>query len=445
MIDAHSIDMRNTYQPDLTDIEESAKRTYGEAKCFFRKEELYLNDIQRRLETGELRLVEDIYDEVHASASGLAECCEMYLKALYIYENKNSNLSIEDIWNKLKTPEYKTDENGRLIYRTSNGIITYPKYDSNNNVMLDSNGNEIYTDDQNNIYNPNNRGSKIKMNGHDLDRLIKLLSDESQMLLEVRICTIPMEKTSTKSNKVVSIIDILRDKKIISLSNKMTETNYYSWVETHRKAFEEARYSGQIDSDVNIEFLYHLATQLKAVVQYKMKPTQEQIFNVTDEELKSLPKEIQELFEFDKKLVSQDLIKLVANNESVKSKLVYLISNDYIKYLTGVKASNFYNLLNQFELNELMYVIHLCKNFGTYKNSLLNIYSCSKISTNSIITLCLDTKSELNIQFNSEIVNMIANSIAYKFNHNYSYLKQENIKEKLLNLNMKFKENENEY
>ena len=437
MVNAHSIDLRNVYQPNLSDIEESARRTYGEANSFFRKEELYLADIERRLSTGELRLKEDIYDEVHAVASGLAECCEMYLKALYIYENKDGNLSIEHIWDELKKTVFKKDENGKLIYRTSNGVITYPKYDANNNVMLDSNGDEIYTDDQNNIYNPNNRGSKIKMNGHDLDRLIKLLSEESQMLLEVRMCTIPMEKTSTKGNKVISIIDILRDKNILSLNNQMTKSNYYSWVESHRKAFEEARYSGQIDSDVNLEFLYHLATQIKAVAQYKMNPTQEQLFSVTDEELKSLPKEIQSLVEFDKKLVSQDLIKLVANNESAKSKLIYLISNNYIKYLNGVKTRNFYNLLDKFQLDELKHVIQLCMILCDYDNNPFYRYCYFKrLSGNTIISLCLDIKSQFGI-FNDDIAAVLVNSMIY-----YTNLNQNNIKEKLLNLSHKIYKNE---
>ena len=100
-----------------------------------------------------------------------------------------------------------------------------------------------------------------------------------------------------------------------------------------------------------------------------MNPTQEQLFSVTDEELKSLPKEIQSLVEFDKKLVSQDLIKLVANNESAKSKLIYLISNNYIKYLNGVKTRNFYNLLDKFQLDELKHVIQLCMILCDYDNN----------------------------------------------------------------------------
>ena len=71
----------------LEDIQESAERTYGEANSFYRKEELYLKDIERRIIAGELSSEKDIYDECHAIASDLAKCCEMYLKALYIYEH----------------------------------------------------------------------------------------------------------------------------------------------------------------------------------------------------------------------------------------------------------------------------------------------------------------------------------------------------------------------
>ena len=116
------LDSKNTYSPNLQDITESANRTYGEANSFFRKEELYLQDIERRIKSGELSNPEDIYDECHAIASDLAKCCEMYLKALYIFENNIPGNRIYSILEKLKKIEYQTDKKGNLIYRTSNGI-----------------------------------------------------------------------------------------------------------------------------------------------------------------------------------------------------------------------------------------------------------------------------------------------------------------------------------
>ena len=84
MFGPKELDLRNTYNPNLSNIQESAERTYGEANSFFRKEELYMKDVEARIVTGELSSEKDIYDECHAIAADLAKCCEMYLKALYL-------------------------------------------------------------------------------------------------------------------------------------------------------------------------------------------------------------------------------------------------------------------------------------------------------------------------------------------------------------------------
>ena len=38
MFGPRELDLRNVYNPNLTDIHESAVRTYGEANSFYRKE-----------------------------------------------------------------------------------------------------------------------------------------------------------------------------------------------------------------------------------------------------------------------------------------------------------------------------------------------------------------------------------------------------------------------
>ena len=48
-------------------IQESAERTYGEANSFYRKEELYLKDVERRIISGELSSEKDIYDHPDSS------------------------------------------------------------------------------------------------------------------------------------------------------------------------------------------------------------------------------------------------------------------------------------------------------------------------------------------------------------------------------------------
>ena len=232
-------------------------------------------------------------DAIATIASDLAKCCEMYLKALYIYEHNIPGNQVDELWEKLKNSEFKTDERGNLIYVTPAGEITFVKYDDNGNPIKDSNGKLIYFDKNNNVYTENSRGSKIKRNGHQLDRLIELLSQESRLLLETRMLTIPME--TTEMNNSVSILDVLLKKGILSQNNQISSEQYVGWIEQHKKTFEEARYSGQKKYDVNVEFLYHLATQIKAVVQYRMDPKNNQKFTVTDEELSQLPKEIQQM------------------------------------------------------------------------------------------------------------------------------------------------------
>ena len=146
MFGPKELDLRNTYNPNLQEIQESAERTYGEANSFYRKEELYLKDVERRIMSGELSSEKDIYDECHAIASDLAKCCEMYLKALYIYEHNIPGNQIDELWEKLKNSEFKTDERGNLIYVTPAGEITFVRYDDNGEPIKDSNGKLIYFD-----------------------------------------------------------------------------------------------------------------------------------------------------------------------------------------------------------------------------------------------------------------------------------------------------------
>ena len=357
MFGTEKLDNKNTYSPNLQYITESENRTYGEANSFFRKEELYLQDIERRIKSGELSNPEDIYDECHAIASDLAKCCEMYLKALYIFENNIPGNRIDSIWEKLKKIEYQTDKKGNLIYRTSNGIITFLRYDDNNNPIVDLDGKSIYFDEIGNTYNERNRGSKIAINGHQLDRLIELLSLESRLYLETRMLSIPMNKTET--NGSISIIDFLQNKGILSSDEYLTKQEYDSWIEKHKKTFEVARYSGQNKSDVNVEFLYHLAKQIKAVAQYRIKPRDDQIFTITDEELSKLPTEIANLASFNSKLLSEKLIKLIVNNENIKEKVSFMFKQNYI-LPKNIKPSTFCKMLETMSIKEIFYTSYIC-------------------------------------------------------------------------------------
>lgn len=358
MFGPKELDLRNVYNPNLQNISESAKRTYGEANSFYRKEELYLKDVERRIFSEELIDEKEIYDECHAIASDLAKCCEMYLKAIYIFEHNIPGNKIDELWDGLKNSEFMIDERGNLLYKTSNGEVTFAKYDLYGNPNKDSAGKVIYYDKNGNVYNDNNKGSKIKRNGHQLDRLIDLLSPESSLLLETRMLTIPMEKT--ENNSSISIFDVLLEKGILSLDNQISSEQYISWIDQYKKTFEEARYSGQKRYDVNVEFLYHLATQIKAVAQYKMAPKHSQHFTITQEELNSLPEEIKQLALFRSDLLSEELIKIIANDDEIKNKIKVLFSGNYVLPPKNISPKDFYSMINLMSSNEIIYSFYLC-------------------------------------------------------------------------------------
>ena len=357
MLGAKELDSRNVYSPNLQSIQESAERTYGEANSFYRKEELYLKDVEMRILSSKLTSEKDIYDECHAIASDLAKCCEMYLEAIYIYEHNIPGSQIDELWEKLKNALFKTDEMGNLIYKTSTGTITFVKYDEQGNPIKDLNGKIIYFDKDNNTYNENNRGSKIKQNGHQLDRLIEMLSFESRLLLETRMLTIPME--TTEKNKSISILDVLLEKGVLSQEHQISKEQYVGWIEQHKKTFEESRYSGERKYDVSVEFLYHLATQIKAVAQYRISPMNNQKFTITDSELAQLPEEIEQIAAFHSHLMPEDLIKLIANNKEIRDKVIMLFSNQYIIPTKNVSPLDFYNMIKLMSNDEIIYVSYL--------------------------------------------------------------------------------------
>ena len=442
MFGPKELDLRNVYNPNLQNIQESAERTYGEANSFYRKEELYLKDVERRILSGELSSEKDIYDECHAIASDLAKCCEMYLKALYIFEHNIPGHQIDELWKKLKNSEFKTDEKGNLLYITATGVITFVKYDEQANPIKDSNGKIIYFDKNDNIYDENSRGSKIKRNGHQLDRLIEMLSPESSLLLETRMLTIPME--ATEENQSVSILDILLEKGVLQQENQISQEQYVGWIEQHKKTFEEARYSGQKKYDVNVEFLYHLATQIKAVVQYRLDPKNNQKFMVTDEELAQLPEEIKLVASFHSHLMSEDLIKLIANNEEIKNKIISLFSDNYILPSGNISSLDFCNMIKLMDEKEINYVLCLCytiQNYDKLNSRVINeqqkakrifeiagIFNSIGITPNKVIGFFVQIKEifgkKISISDENvfELLILLRNKIAHHNYYIYNYL-----------------------
>ena len=417
MFGPKELDVRNVYNPNLQDIQESAERTYGEANAFFEMVELYLKNLRTKINTLSAK---EIYDRSNAIASDLAKCCEMFLKALYIFEHNIPGNSIDLIWQKLKTSEYKMDIYGNPIYITEdfkgNRRYIYVKVDKAGNRELDEKGKNIYVDKDGNVYAEGKQGKKIKQNGHQIDRLIDLLSFDSRLLLETRMRTIPSGITERYNS--ISVLDFLINNGIASREEKMSQQEYDEWIELHKKTFEEARYAGQKKHNINIEFLYHLATQIKAVEQYKIEPNSNQKFSITEAELKQLPIEIQQLSLKDEKLLSEKLIKLVANDILAKDKLVSLLSCKYITFFRGVKANDFYQMIQQFELSEincLVYLSYLILNYDRIENidrkkaknldgifNVATIFRGYNVGISQILGLCVQLKSSLKVVINNQ-------------------------------------------
>lgn len=401
MFIASEIDSKNTYVPNLNDINESALRTYGEANVFFNMVDLYLKDLSKNINE---KSSKEIYDISSAVASDLAKCCEMFLKSLYIFENNVAGNKIDNIWNTLKNSSFKVDKNGNPIYlleKNGKKIFTY--------VKVNDEGKTIYIDDNNNIYSEGTQGKKIKMNGHQLDRLIDILSNESKMLLEMRMCTIPINN-SVMYNKI-SLYDVLKICGFIFPKKRMSQNDYANWVDKHKKTFEKARYSGQNISNVNLEFLYHLVTQIKSVAQYKICPISNQEFDiVVDKDIlikngvpdigkilsklekeiskslvykdinkvtfidllkfdySSMCKELREFFSFDLKLLSKELIELVNNNDNMKKKISFLNSKFNSIMLNNINNSTFYNLIKYCNEDEIIYLLNLCGYITIYND-----------------------------------------------------------------------------
>lgn len=425
---------------------------------------LYLNKLGTEIN---ILSPEQIYDSCSAVASDLAKCCEMYLKALYIYENKLNYNSVKDIWNVLKNSSFKVDKNGNPIYfleEDGTRKYTYIKVDNNGNKETDLSGNNIYGDDNGNIYKEGKQGRKIKMNGHQLDRLIDILSNDTKMLLEVRMCTIPMENTELYNQ--VSLFDVLKICNIIFPRRKMYQTEYLDWVDKHKKTFEEARYSGQNVSNVNLEFLFHLATQIKGVAQFKINPTLTQAFNIvvdgdllikqgefdigkilvklqqdvtnslnydkvrevtyiklSEDKFISMPNELQKFFSFDLKLLSQELIELVKNDKDVEDKISFINMNNCKGILREVSNSTFYNLVKCCDVNEIDYILKLCYDINRiyypskiggnvvndeYIKNIVSFFRIFTFSIDDIINYSIFIKNKYNVQINNDVYMVFA-------------------------------------
>jgi len=383
----NELSKRNSYQPDLTSADEACRRTYGQAS----EKLAFITTNYQNIDLDKLT-PEEIYDICSILSSDLALCCELFLKSIYIYENGLKGTDINAIWDNLAHP--------KEIYINNNGIVSMLRVDNDGNPILDKNGNKTFIDKNGNVLQNGTQGSKVKKSGHDLEHLItNIISKDSKILLNIMMTTKPTEQT--EKYKQVDLVDILTVKGGVEPKKRISDSQYEDWLNQHAMTFVEARYAGQKNPDTDVAFLFHLATQCKSLAQYIIEPERRENIDLTIEEMKNLPEVITQLKNLNRNLVTQDLIKLVINDESKKKNLEKITKKSVIKIFDKIKPRQFYSLIKLFDDEELAFVCYsmiLCST----KDKHLDYPLLHMFNSQEILNICLYLKKNTNIKINKD-------------------------------------------
>lgn len=412
------LSQKNTYQPNLTSTQESCERTYRQAIRKLDKITQYYSS----LDLSQLS-EKDIYDASCEAAADLALCCELFLKSIYIYENGLKGTNIDVMWNNLARPQVK-DQNGNDMY-INNGVISMIRVDSDGNHILDENGNKTYIDENGNTLRNGQQGKKIQKSGHDLEYLITtVISDESRLLLEIMMTANLMEETDKHTK--VDLIDILTSKGAVESERKVTESQYKGWLNQHAVTFVDARYAGQSYHNIEVAFLFHLATQCKALAQYVIEPDKKENVNLTEEEMRNIPNVISKVAAISKRLVTQDLIKLVIHDDKKRKKLEGINQPGIIELFLAVKPSHFYSLISDFEIDEIAFVcesMSKCSRKKTHNANSNDSFELllSMIKPKEFLGTCVYLKKLTKYKINKELMVLLVEKLLSKMIYENNY------------------------
>ncbi len=414
---ARMLDRMNTFKPDLRDVLVSAKTTLNTGDEYYSAAVEKIKKFEEDINSDKEYSGEDMYNKSHSVVTLLAFACESYLKALYIFENKTPESVVDNLWQTFKRSDYEIDSHGNRLYITERGIKTFPRYDDKGEPFKDENGKVIYYDLNGNVYNDNNRGRALKLDGHYLNRLIYLLPEDLRMSLEMRMTIIPMDKT--EKNGTYTILDYLQDKRIITPRKSMEKDEYLGWIEKHKRAFEDSRYPGEKYTEVSVEFMLHFATQLGALSHYYISKTPEQEFTITDAELEKLKDllqltpEVNDIMVSHRNLFSENLIKLIIHNPEKKNIIINIFSkgNKILKY---VNASLLCDLVETMDIDEVNYILFTCyyiygQNSDNQDDNkkiayMLRFYG---IKPSKLIHFCILMKKTYYIKINYDVLKII--------------------------------------
>lgn len=396
----NELSKKNTYQPDLSNSQESCERTYRQAIRKLDKNMTYYNGVDLSNLSQE-----EIYDICNEAAADLALCCELFLKAIYIHEHGIKGENIDTMWENLSRPNVK-DANGNKMY-INNGVIAYIQVDSNGQKILDANGQVTLADIDGNPISFNAKGNVIKKNGHDLEYLItSVISPEARLLLEIIMTTNLMEET--EKHKRVDLVDILASKGALEETKKISENQYKGWLGQHAQTFIDSRYAGQKYHNIEVAFLYHLAIQCKALAQYIIEPNKKQQVQLTNQELQNIPDIIKKMSSKYKRLISEGLIKLTIENEKMRKKLEAIFDSGIVGLFVQIKSQYFLAIIQHFSMDEIVFV---CKFIASYYQNLSNkkfayYFSKTKLNPNEFINICIYLK-QAKYTINEELFNTL--------------------------------------
>ena len=431
----NELSKRNTYQPDLSDSQESCERTYSQAIRKLDKNMTYYNN----LKISDLSQ-KQIYDICHEAAADLALCCELFLKAIYIHEHGLNGENIDTIWDNISKTREIRDANENKMYINDDGVISYIQVDSNGDVILDLNGDPVLKDGNGNLVEYSRKGRVVKKNGHDLEYLItSVIPTESKILLDFMMTTNLPE--DAEKHKSVDLLDILASKGILDQAKKITDDQYKGWLAQHAQTFIESRYAGQTYHEIEVAFLYHLAIQCKALAQYIIEPNRRQQIQLTKQELENLPEIIKRMLSKYKKLVSQELIRLTIIDEDKKKKLETMFDMGIIGLLYQIKPQYFFEIIQNFSMEEIGIICKVIANYYHENKQFEKNSKISKLKPNELVGICIYLKTSKNYQLNEKVLEaLLAMFDSYKVYNNYDKYNNYNYEfdEKIIN-NKKYK------
>ena len=330
---------------NLNNIEESAKHTLEEALMNFKIVKLSLSNlnISNKVEA---------YAFNNALATNLAMAGELSLKALYLYEQKNSGKSVGELWSDLKNPKKINPSLGN------------------------------------------------KASGHALDSLLSVLSEPMRTMVNCRVRL--LDKDISEKYPDITMIDILAANGIVSGNSFMSSSEYDNDLFSHKDTFVTSRYGGQAYSKPNLEFLYHLAMQLTTIARFFILPPRQATYNLNfSYYANKVPNELVDLYQIKPEYVTDDLINLFVKRGQQKALILRTLLLQYKPQIMNYELTPtyFFYLISAFDFKSIVQVFESVRFLEEEKNSNVLDFLNYCIMSNTIFKEKAENKNAVRIGY----------------------------------------------